>query len=123
MIGEYVDATTDALAGQGAVADDAGSLTAAYRTAVDSLSRRGQAFSSDSAIEDRPGIGAAKNDQSIVIRVEADGSRALLSGDMQFAEAEVTGLDQHMQELLPDRRRRWAVRFCQIVPSLELQRL
>ncbi len=49
---------------------------------------------------DRPGIGAAKNDQSIILKVSADGWSALLAGDMQFAKAEVAGLGSMMQALL-----------------------
>jgi beta-lactamase superfamily II metal-dependent hydrolase len=41
---------------------------------------------------DRAGVGAAKNNQSIVLKVEADGWRALLPGDMQFAQPQVPGL-------------------------------
>lgn len=48
---------------------------------------------------DQPGVGAAKNDQSIVIKVAADGWAALLAGDMQFAEPEVPGLDSMMTAL------------------------
>lgn len=42
----------------------------------------------------------AINNQSIVIKVEADGWSALLAGDMQFAKAEVTGMDSTMKRLL-----------------------
>src|SRR5262245_9687573 len=48
---------------------------------------------------DQPGLGAAKNDQSIVISLTAGGWKALLTGDMQFAKAEVTGLAGHMTAL------------------------
>lgn len=61
------------------------------------LSRR---FVADSGFAaDQGGVGAAKNNQSIVLKVEADGWRALLAGDMQFAKAEVTGLTQLMKDL------------------------
>ncbi|MBO9683357.1 MAG: MBL fold metallo-hydrolase [Flavisolibacter sp.] len=49
---------------------------------------------------DRPGIGAAKNDQSIVVKLEADNWKALLAGDMQFAKPEVPGLKGIMQDLV-----------------------
>lgn len=49
---------------------------------------------------DRPGAGAAKNNQSIVISVGKGSSRSLLTGDMQFAVAEVDGLDAEMATLL-----------------------
>lgn len=48
---------------------------------------------------DRAGIGAAKNNQSIVLKVEADGWCALLPGDMQFAQPEVPGLAPLLREL------------------------
>lgn len=99
VIASSVDAVSDALSGNDIVADDIGSIAAAYRRAVDAVSRPFRATSSDLAIEDRPGVGAAKNDQSIVIRVAADGWRALLTGDMQFAEPEVSGLDTEMRSL------------------------
>jgi beta-lactamase superfamily II metal-dependent hydrolase len=50
-------------------------------------------------VSDRPGMGAALNDQSIVMAIEANGRKILLPGDMQFAEAEVEGLDGHMTRL------------------------
>jgi beta-lactamase superfamily II metal-dependent hydrolase len=49
---------------------------------------------------DRPGLGAAKNNQSIVIKVNAGGWTALLAGDMQLAKAEVPGLAEPMSALL-----------------------
>jgi beta-lactamase superfamily II metal-dependent hydrolase len=49
--------------------------------------------------EDGPGSGAAKNNQSIVIKFEADGWSALLAGDMQFAKADVPGLKPEMTKL------------------------
>jgi beta-lactamase superfamily II metal-dependent hydrolase len=48
---------------------------------------------------DQPGVGAAKNDQSIILKVEADGWSALLAGDMQFAKAEVPDLTPFMTAL------------------------
>ena len=49
--------------------------------------------------EDRMGAGSARNNQSIVLKVSADGFSALLAGDMQFAAAEVPGLDDAMTVL------------------------
>lgn len=46
--------------------------------------------------------GAAKNNQSIVIKLEADGWKALLAGDMQFARADISNLGAIMQQLLDD---------------------
>ncbi len=43
---------------------------------------------------------AAKNDQSIVLKVDADGLKALLAGDMQFADPQVNGLDASISKLL-----------------------
>jgi hypothetical protein len=75
-------------------ADDADPLSAvaAYRRLV-----RGMADDFEGA--DMPGPGAAKNDQSITLKVEAGGWSALLAGDMQFAEPEVPELDAKMQAL------------------------
>jgi beta-lactamase superfamily II metal-dependent hydrolase len=50
-------------------------------------------------LSDRPGMGAALNDQSIVIAIEANGRKVLLPGDMQFAAAEVRDLDASIMEL------------------------
>jgi hypothetical protein len=52
------------------------------------------------AAVDQPGKGAALNDQSIVLKLNVDGSTVLLAGDMQFARAEVNGLDTLMPQLL-----------------------
>jgi len=52
--------------------------------------------------QDRVGPGAAKNDQSIVLKVKAEGWTALLAADMQFAVSEVPGLDVIMAKLLED---------------------
>ncbi len=57
------------------------------------------AASADPGLADRRGPGAALNDQSIVLKVSADGWSALLAGDMQFAKPEVTGLDEMMTAL------------------------
>jgi beta-lactamase superfamily II metal-dependent hydrolase len=49
--------------------------------------------------EDRPGKGAALNDQSIVLKLSVGNATALLAGDMQFAEPEISGLGPAMQTL------------------------
>lgn len=48
---------------------------------------------------DRPGKGAAINDQSIVLSFTFNEKTVLLLGDMQLAKAEVTGLEELMDEL------------------------
>ena len=48
---------------------------------------------------DRPGKGAALNDQSIVLLFEVAGRKFLLTGDMQFAKPEINGLDPFMRAL------------------------
>ena len=53
----------------------------------------------DNITEDRAGVGAAKNNQSIVLKVSNSSKSALLTGDMQFAVAEVSGLNQYMEQL------------------------
>lgn len=53
----------------------------------------------DNITEDRAGVGAAKNNQSIVLKVSKSSKSALLAGDMQFAVAEVRGLEQDMEQL------------------------
>jgi beta-lactamase superfamily II metal-dependent hydrolase len=50
--------------------------------------------------QDRPGPGAAKNNQSTVLKLEVGGHKVLLTGDMQFAASEVPNLDESMSELL-----------------------
>lgn len=76
---------------------DAGQLLAAYRQ----LCRRiGQdARQNELGASDRPGVGAAKNNQSIVLKVESGGWNALLAGDMQFAKPEVPELGNRMRAL------------------------
>ncbi len=49
--------------------------------------------------EDRPGKGAALNDQSVVLKLTADGATALLAGDMQFAKPEISGIARLMGQL------------------------
>jgi beta-lactamase superfamily II metal-dependent hydrolase len=51
-------------------------------------------------LADKAGSGACLNDHSIVLKLEARGQRALLSGDQQFAKAEVPGLDDLMSALV-----------------------
>jgi beta-lactamase superfamily II metal-dependent hydrolase len=48
---------------------------------------------------DRPGKGAALNDQSIGFSIKVGGSKALLTGDMQFAKPEIDGLDEEVKKL------------------------
>ncbi|MFD0766113.1 MBL fold metallo-hydrolase [Mucilaginibacter lutimaris] len=74
---------------------DSISLTDAYRR-ISELKPTDDAM----GLEDRPGSGAAKNNQSIVFKVAADGWSALLAGDMQFAKAEVKDLTSDMNALL-----------------------
>jgi beta-lactamase superfamily II metal-dependent hydrolase len=50
--------------------------------------------------QDRPGPGAAKNNQSTVLKLEVGGHKVLLTGDMQFAVCEVPNLDDLMSQLL-----------------------
>ena len=49
--------------------------------------------------EDRPGKGAALNDQSIVLKLSVGAATALLAGDMQFAKPEISGLTSEMKTL------------------------
>ena len=48
---------------------------------------------------DKPGVGAAKNNQGIVLKVAAGGWSGLLTGDMQSAKPEVPGLSGMMKDL------------------------
>jgi beta-lactamase superfamily II metal-dependent hydrolase len=48
---------------------------------------------------DRPGKGAALNNQSIVVKFKTSRGSALFAGDMQFAAPEVSGLAPYMEEL------------------------
>jgi len=59
-------------------------LVTAYRSIL------GQADAAGA--EDRPGKGAALNDQSIVVKLSAGSATALLAGDMQFAKPEISGI-------------------------------
>lgn len=51
------------------------------------------------AESDASRLGAAINNQSIVLQFEIAGNKLLLTGDMQFADAQVTGLDLEMSAL------------------------
>lgn len=74
---------------------DYAKLAQTYKSAVQALYPK-----SDDPTADRPGVGAAKNNQSIVLSFEADGWKALLAGDMQFGKAEVGGLGKIMNKLV-----------------------
>jgi hypothetical protein len=70
------------------------------RDAVDDVALYRSLVSSPlSDASDRPGKGAALNDQSIVLMLEAGNAKALLTGDMQFAKAEIAGLNDEMDRL------------------------
>ena len=79
------------------------SIVSAYRTLTQGHGGRDVVLP-DSVLSflDREGPGAAKNNQSIVISVGAGSNRMLLTGDMQFAKAEVSGLQGEMDTLLAD---------------------
>jgi hypothetical protein len=79
------------------------SIASAYRTLSEGHGARDVVLP-DSVLSflDREGPGAAKNNQSIVLSVGKGGSRMLLTGDMQFARAEVGGLQGEMDALLAD---------------------
>lgn len=84
---------TDAIVARLASDDGESTPTALYRRLV----RR--VMQDTLAGVDRPGVGAAKNNQSLVLKVAADGWSALLAGDMQFAKAEVSGLTEEMRAI------------------------
>ena len=78
------------------------------RDMQDRLQQRDAAATSTSLLQqyrtqltasDAPGVGAALNDQSIVLLFDYAGKKALLAGDMQFEESEVPGLDSSMRTL------------------------
>jgi hypothetical protein len=72
--------------------DDIAGEVRLYREAVRRLT-------ADEEAQDRVGPGAGKNDQSLVLKLAVGGRRILLTGDMQFAEPEVQGLDDAMAAL------------------------
>lgn len=59
----------------------------------------GSAGAPDAIFADRPGKGAALNDQSILLAIGPAGSRCLVAGDMQFAAAETAGVAGYMNAL------------------------
>ncbi|CAG0977055.1 hypothetical protein RHIZO_01529 [Rhizobiaceae bacterium] len=79
------------------------SIVSAYRTLTQGHGARDSVLP-DSVLSflDREGPGAAKNNQSIVLSVGKGANRMLLTGDMQFAKAEVDGLQGEMDRLLAD---------------------
>lgn len=64
-----------------------------YRTVVS------QADELAASASDKPGKGAALNNQSIVLKLTVNGKTALLGGDMQFAKPEISGLNPAMTTL------------------------
>jgi len=94
---EAISLGTDAL-GDAVMADGVDGVDAA--DSVDAYRRLRKRFVADAGFaSDQPGVGAAKNNQSLVLKVAADGWSALLAGDMQFAKPEVTGLNALMTAL------------------------
>ncbi len=77
---------------------DRSKMMEAYRSIVGKIKE--DAFVA--GLEDRPGPGAAKNNQSIVFSVgdNTKGAKTLLAGDMQLAKAEVSGLNTDMDSLI-----------------------
>ncbi len=73
--------------------DDSGALVSLYRRIL------AESDAGPAGAEDRPGKGAALNNQSIVLKLDVAGATALLTGDMQFAKAEVSGVSPLMTAL------------------------
>lgn len=74
--------------------DSAESMTAIYRQMVSPVTD-----AADAGYVPGPYAGA-KNDTSIVMTIEYEGSKVLLAGDMQFEKPQVLGLDEDMAQLL-----------------------
>src|SRR5207247_5851176 len=91
-IASFTDMAADLLRRQPGDADQV-DIADLYRTVV------GQADASAAFASDKPGKGAALNDQSIVLKLTVNGQTTLLGGDMQFAKAEVSGLSAEMATL------------------------
>lgn len=56
-------------------------------------------WTSADEMQDRVGPGSGKNDQSLVLKFTVGAVKLLFTGDMQFAEAEVSGLESEMKKL------------------------
>lgn len=105
---EHLITCAQAIAGIADVVEDAGfnaisddlrgaPLTELYRGLMDKLK------SDDGLLEDAGSqAGAAKNNQSIVVKVAANGWSALLAGDMQYAKAGVSGMNDLMRTALDE---------------------
>lgn len=93
-LGNEADANARTISNNISDADAGVNLAGAYEEMVRAAA--------DNVIEgaDMVGPGAAKNNQSMVIKLESDGWTALLAGDMQFSKPEVRGLNDSMKELL-----------------------
>lgn len=99
----HLQRCADAIAGLNA---SAGDLVSSVADAADPKQfldlYRQIAGPSDAAVQeaqDRPGKGAALNDQSIVLKLEVGDVKVLFSGDMQFAKPEISGLAPAMKAL------------------------
>jgi beta-lactamase superfamily II metal-dependent hydrolase len=75
------------------LSDAAGDLTDAYRRAV------AASDAGEPGAEDRPGKGAAVNDQSVVLMIGQPGAQVLLTGDQQFAAPEIRGIQPFVTRL------------------------
>lgn len=89
-IARFTDMATDQMAG---VTDSSeATIASLYRSLVPTAD-------APEGAEDRPGKGAALNDQSIVLKLKVGQASAMLAADMQFAKAEVSGLNPLMTAL------------------------
>ena len=84
---------------QDAVADAVRMVSITDSTNDIEIYRRLASDSSQDALADVSRLGSALNDQSIVLALGSGTGKVLLTGDMQFSDAAVNGLDDEMETL------------------------
>jgi len=99
--GEHLEICRKAIAGsmEDAVSDAARLLSSDAKASSTDLYRILAAPPSNVDAPDAGRLGAALNDQSILLRFGSDSKQVLLTGDMQFTEPGVNGLDDEMTAL------------------------
>lgn len=93
-------ANTDAVKAIDSLLSRDADLASAYRILTEGRAASGVSVT-DEVMDflDGGGTGAAKNNQSIIVSVGLNNDKALLTGDMQFAKAEVPGLSDDVKRL------------------------
>ena len=96
---DHLAICAEAIANFNDAASEASDAAVSTQSLVDWYRGLISASDADAAGEDRPGKGAALNNQSIVMKLSDGKNTVLLAGDMQFAQPEIASLEPLMKAL------------------------